>query len=265
MPGLADWQPYRTHIQGGLRNGNFVNGQFVAISAGPPFLQDIGAGQGANTLNAGGDIVYPLGLTQNIAISQNKGFSRIFEIGSDRSYFISGRTVGQLSLSAVLYHGPSLLRKAYAYYATGASPGSYPIDPLFPSAGAQEPLNFPYIGGDAGVTAEDLAEAQVRLKNGLHAVRIPPGFDNLFMNLHSDLFSQPIGLLLVIMDNEENTYGSVYLENCVIPSYNIGVDAQGLIMQESVAVQYERIVPIKSTAVRLVDGIIADPQGARAY
>ena len=42
--------------------------------------------------------------------------SRIWEVGSGRSVFISGRTVGQLGLSRILYHGPSLLRVLYAYY-----------------------------------------------------------------------------------------------------------------------------------------------------
>ena len=265
MPGLADWQPYKTHVQGGLRDGNFVNGQFILISAGPPFLSDIGTAAAADVLGGGADVVYPIGLTQNVAMSQNKAVSRIFAIGSERSYFISGRTVGQLSLSRVLFHGPSLLRVLYAYYATAAAPGTYSIDPLYASEGASNPLNFPFTAGDSGATDEDIQEAQVRLKNGLHGVRIPPGFDNWFCNLASDLFAQPIGLMLNLRDNEENDYGSVYLECCYVPTHSWGTDAQGLIVQESVAIQYERLVPIKSVAVKLVDGIIADPHGARSY
>jgi hypothetical protein len=265
MPGLASWQPYRTHVQGGLREGNYVNGQFVVLCAGPPHLSDIGSGNLSDDLKVGNDVVYPIGITQNIALSQNKAVSRIFEIGSDRSYFICGRTVGQLSLSRVMYHGPSLLRALWAYYATGPGPGTYNIDPLYSSAGAQNPLNFPFTDGVNGIAGSDLAEAKARLKNGLHGVRIPPGFDNLFINLASDLFSQPIGLYLQFRDNEENDVGSIYLEQCYIPAHTIGLDAQGLIVQESVGVQYERIVPIQGVAVKLVDTIVDDPQGAYAY
>ena len=261
MPGHTDWQPYETHVQGGLRPGNFLNGQHVLLCAGPPHLQDIGASAGTSVSSVK-DVVYPIGMTQNIALSQNKAVSRIFEIGSERSYFITGRTVGQLSLSRVIYHGPSLLRCMYAYYGTS---DHYAIDQLYSSEAKDLALNFPFIAGDTGTTAEDLAESSVKLKNGLHGVRVPPGFDNLFLNLASDLFSQPLGLLLIFRDNEENDVASVYLEQCYIPAHSLALDSQGLIIQESIGVQYERIVPIKSTAVRVVDTIVADPQGARAF
>jgi hypothetical protein len=264
MPGLSNWQPYRTHVQGGLREGNFINGQFVLLSAGPPHLQDISAASVANPLAGGADVVYPIGITQNVAMSQNKAISRIFEIGSERSYFIAGRSVGQLSLSRVLFHGPSLLRVLYAYYATaGADVGTYPIDPLYFSEGTDNPLNYPFIQGEQGSRASDSTKA--RIKSGLHGVRVPPGFDNFFVNLASDLFAQPIGLLLTLRDNEENNYGSIYLEQCYVPTHSFGVDAQGLIVQESVGIQYERMVPIKSVAVKLVDSILDDPAGAMSY
>ena len=37
--GLQNWAPYKTHVQGGLKEGNFLNGQFVLICAGPPSSQ----------------------------------------------------------------------------------------------------------------------------------------------------------------------------------------------------------------------------------
>lgn len=266
MPGHTDWQPYRTHVQGGLREGNFLNGQFVLLCAGPPHLQDIGSGSAADTLGASGkDVCYPIGVTQNIALTQNKAISRIFEIGSDRSYFITGRTVGQLSLSRVMYHGPSLLRVLYAYYSTTTGePGTYNIDPLFPSEGVNN-FNFPFTVGDTGDPLDEGPGSLVRVKGGLHGVRYPPGFDNVWLNLASDIFSQPIGLLLIFRDNEENDVAAVYLEQCYVPTSSLALDSQGLIIQESVGIQYERIVPIQNTAVRLVSEILPDPQGARAF
>jgi hypothetical protein len=265
MPGLIDWQPHRTHVQGGLREGNFINGQFVLLCAGPPHLQDIGSAAASNVLGGAKDVVFPIGLAQNIALSQNKAVSRIFEVGSDRSYFITGRSVGQLSLARVMYHGASLLRLMYAYYGTSPELGTYAIDQMYDSEGRDNPLNHPFTAGSAGDSSPELAESQVRVKSGLHGVRIPPGFDNMFINLASDMFSQPFGLLLVLRDNEENDYGSVYLEQCMIPTHSMAVDSQGLIIQESVGIQYERMVPIKNTSVKLVDTIVADPQGARSY
>jgi len=265
MPGHVDWQPYRTHVQGGLREGNFLNGQFVLICAGPPHLQDVGAAAIDDPLASTKDVAFPIGLTQNIAITQNKAISRIFEIGSDRSYFITGRTVGQLSLSRIMYHGPSLLRLMYAYYTTGPQQGTYPIDPLYPSEGVN-PINYPYgTGPNAQVNMPEAPSSLVKLKDGLHGVRFPPGFDNFWINLASDIFSQPVGLLLIFRDNEENDVAAVYLEQCYVPTSTIAMDSQGLIIQESIGIQYERIVPIANTAVKLVSEILPDWQGTFAF
>ena len=240
MPGISDWSPYKKHVQGGLREGNFLNGQFIMIAAGPPFLSQIGLGDG----DIGDNIAYPIGLTQNIALSQNKAISRIFEIGSDRSYFISGRSVGQLSLGRVVYHGPSLLRALYAYYSGPASENGVEVRSLY-GDGSTAIKPFSETGVD-GVSASN------------HAVKVPPGYDNMFMNLASDLFSQPLGLLLIFKDNEENDIAAVYLEQCYVPQHSLAVDAQGLIIQESVAVQYEKMIPIRLTQVQLLDGILED-------
>lgn len=242
--GTENWSPYHAHVQGGLKEGNFLNGQFILICAGPPFYSQIDMGQDGNSL------LYPIGLTQNVALSQNKAISRIFEIGSDRSYFISGRSVGQLSLGRVVYHGPSLLRALYAYYHEDGGVG-YGITPLTGEIG----------GGVAPFSDQGTPDGQ---HSGLHEVKIPPGYDNMFLNLASDLFSQPLGLMLIFKDNQENQVASVYLDQCYIPQHSIAVDAQGLIIQESVGVQYEKMVPVKSTSVELVKNILADDFGGYA-
>tara|TARA_B100000886_G_scaffold306060_1_gene238194 strand:- start:5345 stop:6121 length:777 start_codon:yes stop_codon:yes gene_type:complete len=243
--GFGNWSPYTAHVQGGLKEGNFLNGQFILICAGPPFF---------NQLNLSGQNVpvFPIGLTQNVALSQNKAISRIFEIGSDRSYFISGRSVGQLSLGRVVYHGPSLLRALYAYYDTadeGFEQGAFGVKPLVAGAGG---IN-PFTEGTESTT-----------HSGLHDVKVPPGYDNMFMNLASDLFSQPLGLMLIFKDNQENTVSTVYLDQCYVPQHSIAVDAQGLIIQESVGIQYEKMVPVKSINVTTIDGILADDFGGYA-
>jgi hypothetical protein len=224
MPKVSEWDPYKSHVQGGLPEGQFLNGQFILIAAGPPFFSQVG-----DKMDTG---IYPIGLTQNFALSQNKAISRIFEIGSERSYFISGRSVGQLSLGRVVYHGPSLLRCLYASY---TNPDEATFDPLLSEAGH---LGSTGIGGSP-VQQTDLNKS----------IKIPPGYDNMFLNLASDLFSQPIGLLLKLMDNHKNTIAQIYLEQCYIPQHSLAVDSQGLIIQEQVGVQYERMMPVNVATV----------------
>jgi len=210
-------------------DGQFVSGAYMGIFAGPPRLATVG---GALTLGAAlsspataSQIVYPVGVCQNLNLSHNRQFSRIFEMGSERSYFISGRTIGQLGLSRVLYHGPSVLRTLYAYY-----------QDLVPNT--LVPALFPNVG--AGTMPNP------------HDVVISPGYENFYSNLASDLFAQPIGMLVVMKDSNMGTYGAFYLEACYLPNHTFASDAQGVIIQESVAIQFEQLVPIATRSIELI-------------
>ena len=268
MPSLADHKPYTHHVQGGLREGNFISSQFAVLCAGPPFLRNLAGTQG--NLGAGASLpVYPLGIVQQMSLGQSKNISRFFEIGSDRSYFISGRSMGQISLGRLSFHGPSLLRALYAYYDTtgNTKPGSYKVRPLYNKGNGGDPFGVPPFRNNSASGNKEATNAK---GEQLHSVMIPPGYDNFFVNLASDLFSQPMGLLFVLKDNEETTYGAFYLEQCYVPSHSMGFDAQGLIISESVSIQYERLVPVKMDQLTLVQdtggngsgGFIEDPFGS---
>jgi len=231
MPGqFSDWSPYENFVQHGLADGAYAHGGYTLLAAGPPRLSDVGSAvalQGALTSGgaAANNIVLPIGIVQNFNLTQTRNFSRVFELGSERSYFISGRTVGQIGLGRVYYHGSSLLRILYAYYQD--SLGGVVVDPM-------------YLNQAAGLQANP------------HDVIIPPGYENIFLNLASDLFSQPVGMLMYIRDSHLRTLGSGYFEHAVIPNHTWAVDSQGLMIQEQAAIQYERLVPVAVTDVTLV-------------
>ncbi len=234
MASYASWSPYTSYVQSGgegpgLKDGLHLTGAMVGLFAGPPRLASIGGalslGAALESPASASQIVYPVGITQSFNLSQNRQFSRIFELGSERSYFISGRTIGQVGLSRVLYHGPSILRVLYAYYQDLLPPTVVPA--MFPNVGASSMPNP-------------------------HDVQISPGYENFYCNLASDLFSQPIGLLVVVKDTNQDTYGAFYLEACVIPNATFATDAQGVVMQESVALQFELVVPIATRTLALV-------------
>jgi hypothetical protein len=238
MAKLSQWTPYSRFVQSGMVDGEFLNASFTLIAAGPPRLANIGSLTfvGNNLQVGGGDeIVFPIGIVQNFNLSHNRQFARVWEIGSERSYFIAGRTVGQLGLSRIMYHGPSLLRVLYAYYQDTVGPTTVPSVIGVNNIGALTTPNQ-------------------------HNVKIPPGYENLFLNLASDLFAQPIGLMCYFRDSNENTVGSIYLEGCYIPNHTIATDAQGTIIQENAAVQFERAMPVAVSAVALVSLDSADKE-----
>jgi hypothetical protein len=230
MAKLSEWKPYERYVQGGMVDGQFLSGAFTLIAAGPPRLANIGgAAAGAALLSKKktSDWALPIGVVQNIGLSHNKAFARFWELGSERSYFIAGRTQGQLQLSRIMYHGPSLLRMLYAYY-----------QDLIP------PTVVPSVFNNI---------APITVANP-HNVKIPPGYENIFLNLASDLFSQPVGILLYFRDSNEDTVGAIYLEACYIPSHQIATDAGGVVIQESASIQFERAVPVAVKGLALVKG-----------
>lgn len=227
---FSDWAPFTNYVQAGLVDGRYATGAFTMLAAGPPRLANIGGAAGLSQAVAGNgqaanQIVLPIGIVQNFNVSHTRNFSRIFEVGSERSYFISGRTVGQLGLGRIYYHGASLLRTLYAYYQDLIDPTIVPA--MFPNAGA------------------------VAMANP-HDVIIPPGYENIYINLASDLFTQPIGILMYIRDINLATLGAVYFEACYLPNHSWATDSQGVLIQEQVAVQFERAVPVSVAGVTLI-------------
>src|SRR5687768_13205411 len=108
MANISEWQPYNRFVQGGLNDGQFLSAAYTLIAAGPPRLANIGGAAGAaatlSGTGAGKNWAQPIGVVQNINLSHNKSFARFWELGSERSYFVAGRTMGQLSLSRIMYH-----------------------------------------------------------------------------------------------------------------------------------------------------------------
>jgi len=236
---FSDWAPYSNFVQSGLVDGAYANAGYTMLAAGPPRLANIGGaaaisgavgngGQGAN------QIVFPIGIVQNFNLSHTRNFSRIFEIGSERSYFIAGRTVGQIGLGRLYYHGASLLRIMYAYYQDLIPPTMVPA--MFPNQGAASMSNP-------------------------HDVIIPPGYENIYLNLASDLFAQPVGMLMYIRDINLHTLGAVYFEACYLPNHSWATDAQGVLIQESVAVQFERAVPVAVASLTLISNATSSNAG----
>lgn len=237
MATFSEWSPYEKFVQAGMVDGQFLNAGFTVLAAGPPRLANVGGSTalaGALSGAAADQMVMPVGVIQNVNLSHNRTFNRIFEVGSERSYFISGRTIGQLSIARILYHGPSLLRMLYAYYEDAIPPTV--VDAVFPNAGIATVANP-------------------------HDVVIPPGYENLFLNLASDLFNQPVGILLYVRDSNLDTYGAVYLESCYVPNHTWATDAQGVIIQESAAIQFERAVPVAVSALSLISGAAGSALG----
>jgi hypothetical protein len=230
-----NWNFHNHHVQEELLGGEFISAETTLIAAGPPRLTDVGNGDSELTPDEG-DLVFPIGVLENVGISQSKQLQRIFEIGSSRSYFVPGRTVGSLSLGRVLYHGPSLLKVLYAHYKQSVG------DVKFNHKGKGATMN---VGGvqvpDPNATMLELAA----LQSELHRVKFNPGYDDLWLNLASDLFNQPTGMAIYFRNQLDMTVGGVYLEECYIQGHQLSISSGSALLMEGVSLQFDQVRPIR--------------------
>lgn len=233
MASLTNWNFFNRAVQGGMLEGRFLSAAFTLVAAGPPRLA-AASGDGAIEGSLG-DIAYPIGILQSFSIGQNTQIMRLFEIGSDRSYFIRGRTMGQIGIGRVMYHGPSLLRVLYAYLKSDN--GAVTFDQLYENR-AQGMLNTSGAGNSTG--------------SGKSEYQVTPGYDNFWIDMASDVFSQPVGLLVMMRDSNEDTYGAFYVEYVSVTNHGLQTDAGGTMLSENVSLMYERLVPVDVKGVALI-------------
>jgi hypothetical protein len=232
---LTTWDFYNYHVQQDLRGGQFVSAESTLVAAGPPRADDAGA---ASTGNAGGASleVFPIGLLESVAVQQNKQLQRIFEIGSIRSYFIPGRTIGSLSVGRTFYFGPSLLRTLYAYYRQTGNAST--------SLGSQDASATLTLDGQT-MPHPDAALLDGADESTLHTLRRNPGHGYFLIDLASDLFAQPTGMAIYFKDTNANSVGAFYLNECYVQGHQMTVSSGSVLVMEGVSMQFDSITPLK--------------------
>jgi len=236
----TNWNFNNYHVQSELTSGEFMSSDSLLVAAGPPQLdmiaQDLDADGTAAEIDSG--LVFPIGVLEQFSMGQSQQLQPVFEIGSSRAYFIPGKNVGTLQLGRVLFSGPSLLKVLYAYYKQD---------------NPDLELNFMHKAKDAvvahsgGYVIPDPDRALLELpgvQNGLVAITDRPGYGDFFINLASDLFKQPIGLMVYVKNSLGQPFGAGYIENAYISSHQMNVNAGANILVEACSLQFDRIKPV---------------------
>ena len=71
---------------------------------------------------------------------------------------------------------------------------------------------------------------------------------NFAVNLDSELFLIPFGMQVIFRDKSNNNLGGVYLEMCMIQSYNLGLAAGQNVMMENVSGMCDRLFSVETGA-----------------
>lgn len=230
MTNFLEWSWAGQHVQTEIENGEYLSSESTLVLAGPSRLTHLTGNDGnlgAYTSNS----LFPLGLLQNASFAQNRQVTRLFEIGSKRAYFVPGRMFANFNIGRVMFYGPSLMRMLYALApSTLLNFGGQPLSSdvaipadylnLFPTT---QLFGAPGAGGLAN-------EAENR---------------DFFINLASELFNIPFGLVMIFKDTRNRLYGGTYLEDCYIEAHQMGVDSNSVIIAESVTGQFDSVAPIQ--------------------
>jgi hypothetical protein len=237
---IANWDFRKYYVQSNVDpGGSFIRGASVLLAAGPPSLAQatFNRSSGADTQGVVNELTearlaraYPIGLVDNMGVNQSKGLQQIFEIGSDRRYFVPGRTVNSFSMSRVMFDGNSLMKVLYNDYFSAGDPYSQP-NPALPTG-----------SGDSADTA---------------VVGLDPGFGKTFLNLGSDLFNRPIGLLMVINNLNNESVAAVYLEYCFLQAHQMNINSSSTLFAEQIQGQFDRVMPINMNFARLFGDEVA--------
>lgn len=158
-------------------------------------------------LSGDASALIPIGLADNISVQANPSLARLFEIGSNRSFFTRGKTASAISLSKMFADQKNIL--------AALTQSSYRPDLINPTS-------------PPGPTAD--SEIQ--------------------MNIDSEYFAVPFGLMLLFKTRAGGTVGegkvlsAVYLEYCMFSGYSFQIASASPVIAESVSIEFDRFLPV---------------------
>lgn len=179
------------------------------ILAGPPRYAAPATGG-----TAFGEGLLPLGMVQNFQTGQNIPVQPMMAVGSGRSFYLTGKAQGSVSIARLFCKGRNLLR---ALMTNTVKLGVNPTALDDPAATAVYP----------GQT----------------------GYNEFYGNLDSELFRVPLGLACYFYDKLHHSLAAFYLELCQIQSWSMGFGAGQNMILENVSMLYDRLVPIATGPV----------------
>lgn len=179
------------------------------ILAGPPRYSQLDAKAFSNAAVPG---LLPLGMVQQISFQQSKPTQPLMAVGSGRSFFASGKAQTAWSAARLWVNGNNLLRSMYAWKGK--------VTALDPSK-MDDPASV-------GTNGED---------------------DAYYINLDSELYYMPFGMMCLFRDKVHDYLGAFYVELCMISSWAASVSAGQSQIMEQVSGMADRILPISLSSV----------------
>ena len=239
---VTNWDFNNFHVQRELSGGEFVAAESTLIAAGPPSLSMLTEYTDDGGIEVGDSgFVYPIGLIEQFSLNQALQVQPLYEIGSTRKYSIPGKVIGNVSLGRVMFSGPSILKVMYAYYKQDNA--SAPFQFMNETA-----MLLPSGQPNPNQMLLDLPAVQSELVQ----IKQNPGYGDLWLNLASDIFKQPTGLLVYFRNSLGQDVGAIYLENVQLSSHNFSLSAGANVIIESTSMEFDKVRPVDVTLASYV-------------
>jgi len=155
-----------------------------------------------------------IGVVSAISVAQQKQIQKIFEIGSRYGTTFTGKTMGSININRILYDGPNLLK---FFYTANIKDKNFDYPTITPGAKISE-------GND-----------------------IDKGISNWWMNLESDIFNHPFGLIMLMYPeagSNATAYGATLFTKCYVTGHSLRLTGGDVLVQEGVSLQFSRALPI---------------------
>ena len=157
----------------------------------------------------------PIGLIDGLQFNAQAQLQRLFEVGSNRSFFTRGKTISQMAISSMIADKQNLLAALteLSYNHNGVTAGAYKLN-----------------------------------ANGTKS----PGVSDVHLNLDAETFGVPFGILLLFKTKgaegasslRGKILGAVYLEYCMMSMWGFQISSQLPMVAENVQVEFDRAVPV---------------------
>lgn len=180
--------------------------RFSQFSASPDSTL-LFAGPARYTGLSGGSDLIPIGMVDNISYQDNSQLMRLFEVGSNRSYFTRGKSAPAMSMSKVLADQKNIL--------AALSQASY--KPAMATDGQRAP------GAEGASVMQNLNSEYFAVPFGILLVMKTRGGS---------------------ADGYGKTLSALYLEYCMFDNYSFQVASQQPVIVENLQIQFDRAVPV---------------------
>jgi len=210
---ISNWNPQSACIERVMDNAAYTSGHpdDTLVLVGPARWATVG--EVVSGLPSSADKLLPIGMLQQIQVSQQRGVQPVQAIGSGRNYFMAGKPSVNFSIGRLFAKGPNLYRALYK--------NIFPEDDSL-KFNPQEPT---------------------------HA----DGYSDGVFNLDSELFLVPFGIAIAFRDKSGGNLGSFYIESCMISSYQLGIASGNNIIMENVNGMADRVLPINLSLNQTAD------------